>query len=159
VPGEFYFMALGGLGVSLAGFAGLIAALDRRAERFDAVQRWRIRNIVMGGFTVTLLGFGTIALFLATDSVQLTTRISSLLLAGSLALRHVRAITRGPEWPNDRRRLFYATVGWIVIALCVTNVLLASVGFLAVLTLLALNEPMGIFINAVGEVTEHAQEG
>ena len=55
-------------------------------------------------------------------------------------------------------RLFYATVGWIVIALCVANIFFASVGFLAVLTLLALNEPMGIFMNAVGEVTEHAQD-
>jgi hypothetical protein len=40
----------------------------------------------------------------------------------------------------------------------VANILFASVGFLAVLTLLALNEPMGIFMNAVGEVTEHDQD-
>lgn len=29
MPGEFYFIAFGGLGVSFAGFAGLISALDR----------------------------------------------------------------------------------------------------------------------------------
>lgn len=103
-------MALGGLGVSLAGFAGLIAALDRRAE-FDAIQRWRLSNIVIGGFTVTLFGFGTIAVFLITDDVQLTARVSSLFLGVALSMRHIGAIRPGAAWPSEQRRLFYATVG------------------------------------------------
>jgi hypothetical protein len=153
MPGEAFFVTLGGLGVSLAGFAGLIAALDRRWQSDDPIQRWRIRNIVTGGFTVTMIGLGVIALHLATGSVQLTSRVSSLLLAGTLALRHVPAVRRGPEWPEERRRVFYATVGWVVIALSASNIVMGSAGFLAILLFLTLNEPIGIFINAVEDVT------
>jgi hypothetical protein len=46
MPGEFYFMAMGGLGVSLAGFAGLIAALTPEQSKDSAVARWRIGHIV-----------------------------------------------------------------------------------------------------------------
>jgi hypothetical protein len=45
VPGEFYFMAIGGLGVTLAGFAWLIAALEgRQGERRSPITAWRIRK-------------------------------------------------------------------------------------------------------------------
>ena len=68
MTGEFYFMALGGLGVSLAGFAGLISALDRRPEGHTPIARWRIRNIVVGGFAATFIGFGIIAMSTATTN-------------------------------------------------------------------------------------------
>jgi len=56
-------MALAGLGVSLAGFAGLISALDRRPAASSVVAAWRIRNIVIRGFMVTFAGFATVALY------------------------------------------------------------------------------------------------
>jgi hypothetical protein len=53
-------MAMGGLGISLAGFAGLIATLDRRALSGNPIAAWRIRNIVLRGSLVTIIGFGTV---------------------------------------------------------------------------------------------------
>ena len=47
MPGEFYFMAMGGLGVSLAGFAGLIAALTPKKAAASPVTKWRITQIVV----------------------------------------------------------------------------------------------------------------
>src|SRR4029077_15770764 len=80
MPGESYFMAFGGLGVSLAGFAGLISALDRRPAAHSALVAWRIRNIVFLGFSLTFVGFGTVALYAVTGAdLPLTVRIASLL--------------------------------------------------------------------------------
>lgn len=45
-----------------------------------------------------------------------------------------------------------------MVALCIANTLLASIGFLALLALLALNEPIGIFVNAVQDVTKSQEE-
>lgn len=58
MPGEFFFMALGGLGVSLAGFVGIITALDRSGDARSVIAMWRLRNIVWAGFTLTIIGFG-----------------------------------------------------------------------------------------------------
>jgi hypothetical protein len=61
VPDEFYYMAIAGLGVSLAGFGGIIAALDRRPAAQSPIAAWRIRNIAFTGFTLTFAGFSTVA--------------------------------------------------------------------------------------------------
>ena len=39
MPGEFFFMSMGGLGMSLAGFGGLIAALTPKKEAASPVAR------------------------------------------------------------------------------------------------------------------------
>ena len=75
-------MALGGLGVSLAGFAGLISALDRRPAAQSAVVASRIRTIVFLGFTLTFAAFGTIALYTVTGAdLTMTVRVATLILA------------------------------------------------------------------------------
>jgi hypothetical protein len=79
VPGEFFFMATAGLGVSLAGFTGLIAAVDPNTESRPAVAAWRLENVVQFGFMLTVLGFGAIAFYAITEDPNFTTRISVLL--------------------------------------------------------------------------------
>jgi len=47
VPGEFFFLTFGGLGLSLIGFTGLIYALDSRGSLHEnAIALWRVRSIV-----------------------------------------------------------------------------------------------------------------
>jgi len=150
MPGEFFFMAIAGLGVSLAGFAGLIAALDPRQG--SAVRQWRIRNIVMRGFWLTFMGFGTIATHTVTDDVELTVRIVSAVAALVLFARFLKEIRPGPAWP-DRRGLVRASVmAMIVVGLLVANTVVASVGFLQLLMLLELTDPASIFLFTVRDL-------
>lgn len=53
-----FFLAMGGLGVSLAGFAGLCSALHAPGvEANPAVYSWRVRTIVMSSFQLAFIGF------------------------------------------------------------------------------------------------------
>src|SRR4029078_10477980 len=89
MPGESYFLSFGGLGLSLAGFAGLIAALNPASEATRAVIAYRIRTIVILGFSLTFVGFGTVALYAVTNAdLSATVRIATLLM--------LLACVRGP---------------------------------------------------------------
>ena len=147
-------MAFGGLGVSLAGFAGLISALDRRPAANSALVAWRIRNIVFLGFSLTFLGFGTVALYTITGAdLTLTVRLASL-LAVLPGLRSLVFETRpGPAWPNERQRKSTIGVLSLLLALTLGNVAVANVGYLQVLMLTILITPAAIFYNTISDAT------
>jgi hypothetical protein len=150
---EFFFMAIGGLGLSIAGFAGLIAALTPDQQRDSAAARWRISHIVVWGLHLTFLGFGIVAIFALVNDTSTTARLASGLAAFLLAEREWRSTRPGPAWPNDRgRRLVVglATSGVVFIA---ANVVLGSVGYLHVIMLVMLLPPAMIFVSAVRDST------
>lgn len=146
-------MALAGLGVSLAGFAGLIVALDRSPDAHSPVARWRIRNIVIGGFTITFVGFATVALYQVTDQdLDLTVRLASLLLAVANVLP-IRAEARpGPAWPSERGRYMAIASTLGLVAMNLFNVWYAGLGLLQLLFLFQLAGPASIFFNTVRDV-------
>jgi len=149
MPGEFYFMAMAGLGVSLAGFAGLISALGRSPASHSAVAAYRITGIVFLGFSLTFIGFGTVALYAVTgQDITLTVRLASLLVC----LPHlwgIRAARPGPHWPNETERRIQIGVLSVLILATLANVVVASVGYLEVLLLFILFGPVSIFYNTV----------
>ncbi|HSM17560.1 MAG TPA: hypothetical protein VK845_11270 [Gemmatimonadales bacterium] len=153
VDGEFYFMALGGLGVSLAGFAGLIAALDRAPGQRTPVAKWRIRNIVIIGFSVTVIGFSTVALYTATRSnLELTVRLASVgFVLGGLWWLWFES-RPGPAWATERSR---RTGQAFTVALMVTalgNVVYGGLGLLQFLLLWQLVNAASIFVNTVRDL-------
>jgi hypothetical protein len=155
MPGEFYFMGLAGLGVTLAGFAGLIAALDRRPMARSPVTIWRIRNIVLGGFTITLVGFGTVALYTLTrEDLQLTCRLSSLLLVAVNLVPIWFESRPGPAWPTERGRRFAIGSSLVVVAADLGNVVVGGLGYLQILFLVQLLGPLSIFFNTVRDATK-----
>lgn len=142
-------MAVGGLGVTLAGFAGLIAALQGPE---GPVAAWRIRNVVYLGSTVTLTGFGTVALYTLTQDVALTVRVASIVMLAAVAARWGEH-RPGAAWPDEgQRRGFIFTQLLFAIAVAV-NIVLANVGYLQILLLLMLSAPLGIFARSVRDVT------
>ena len=152
MPGEFFFMALGGLGVSLAGFAGLIAAFGRGKGAPDPVQAWRIANIVIGGAVLTLTGFGAIAIYLLVDDPTLTVRIASGLLTLFTLLRGFSLLGAGPAWEGYERRRRLYTIGFVLITTATAiNVSVGSVGLLGMLMVFNLFDVFGIFMNAVAD--------
>jgi hypothetical protein len=151
VTGEFYFMALGGLGLSLAGFAGIISAVDRDAH--TAVSAWRIRNIVIGGFALMLAGPATVALYYATGgNSDLTIRVASVLLALVNLRSVVREHRKGPEWPSEQGRRISLGISAAVMAAELGNAVVGSLGLLQFLFLIHLAGSASIFVNSVREV-------
>jgi hypothetical protein len=153
MPAEGFFLAIGGLGVSLAGFAALIGALDRRDPDRGAIFGWRIRNIVISGFSVTFAGIGVPAVFTVTGDVGLTVRLLTLVLV-TLRVVHVwQEFRPGPAWPDDRQRRFFTAAEALGIAVTLGNVVVGSVGYLQLMLLMALLTPVGIFLNAIRQIT------
>ena len=144
-------MAMGGLGVSLAGFAGLISALDRSPTAHSAIAAYRIRGIVVLGFALTFIAFATVAFYTVTENVELTVRLATFLIA----FMHVRGLLgtrRGPVWQNEGERRAQIAILVLLIAVTLGNVVVASVGYLELLMLLLLGGPVSIFYNTVRDV-------
>lgn len=156
MPGEFFFMAIGGLGVSLAGFAGIIAALDKGPS--SPVSVWRIRQIVEGGFILAFGGFLTIALYTVTgESLSSTVRLTSLFGAVVNGVHVGLAQRPGPAWPNERGRRMAMAASWTVIGVTAFNVIAGRLGLLQILFIAQLGDPASIFINAVRDIARGDQ--
>ena len=157
MQGEFFFMGIAALGVSLAGFAGIIAALDRSPER-SAISQWRIRNIVVEGLGITFAGFGTVAVYSVTgDDLELTIRIVCLYF---VVFRLVRIVTQGkpgPAWPDESWRKIAIAGDLFNVALLVVIAVFARLGLFQLLFLLQLYSPASIFIRTVQDLTKEPQ--
>ena len=150
-------MAIAGLGVSLAGFAGLISALDRSPDAHSPVAAWRIRNIVIGGFALTFAGFVTVALYRVTASdLTLTIRLASLVLAVANVLPMRSESRAGPAWPSERGRYLAIAATLLLVAVDLGNVWVGSLGYLQLLFLFQLIGPASIFFNTIRDVARGA---
>lgn len=153
MPGEFFFMAIGGLGVSLAGFAGLVAALTPENLINSPVTKWRIGRIVVWGLQLTFLSFGVIAIHAGVQEASDTARLASLGGAVLLATREWKATRPGPEWGGDKsRRIRFMWLGIISVTAVLGNVLIGSVFYLHLIILYMLLAPTLVFVSAIRDV-------
>lgn len=151
MPGEFYFMALAGLGMSLAGFAGLIATLGNRQAGWEVVG-WRIQNIVVGGLIITFSGFGVVAIYGVTEGdLALTLRLSSLLIASAHAAHVWFAVRPASPWVRGSRLSAIIPGGIVVLAL-LANGVVADLGLLQILMLAMVVAPASIFVTTIRDV-------
>lgn len=151
MPGEFFFMSMGGLGMSLAGFGGLIAALTPRKETASPVARWRITHIVTWGLQLTIVGFGVIVIQSIVEDAAMTARITS----GAVVVIHLlrfKSNRPGAAFRNEaeRKRSVGITVG--VILVVAPNMILGSVGYLHAIMLIMFAGPASIFSTGVREI-------
>ena len=149
MPGEAFFMAFGGLGVTLAGFAGLISALDRSPGARSPIAAYRVRNIVVLGFWLTFTGLGTVAIHGATGDQALAVQIGTAFLS----IRFVRGLVSdarpGPAWPDEHERRLGVVLLVLMFAACLPNLVVASPGYLQLLMLMGLFGPVTIFYNTI----------
>jgi uncharacterized membrane protein len=144
-----------GLGVSLAGFAGLIHALDRSGSAENPVTKCRIRNIVNGGFGINLAGLLVWPVFRVTEDVELTVGIVSGFMLVGLLRQSYTDYQPGPAWPSESQRRRTLAVNGVIIALMGLNLFITSVGFLEFLFVLAVLAPIGTFTRAVSGLHDH----
>ena len=162
MPGQAFLFATAGLGVTIAGFAGLITALDTGTNRHKAVQAYRVRNIVLDGFGLTLASLGAIAVYAFTDgNVAAAVRFATLLLI----LTWVRVISpaniSGPAWDGfDRRTLLGVVIPVVsLIVIAAVSLVPASAGFLQVLIVMSLGGPFTVFYRTVRDTYSEDLEG
>lgn len=149
-------MAMGGLGLSLAGFAGLLAAFHRGGERQPEIYRWRMSVIVLGSLFVLFLGFGVVPIYGLVDDVDAAVRITTALAVLLHVVGQIRFGGPGPAWPDEqRRRIVRAAVfaQWAIVSL---NLVFASITFLQFIFLWLLFSPISVFYNAVRDVAAAA---
>lgn len=152
MPEASYFMAFGGLGLSLAGYASIISAL--RPQGNDAIHAYRIRNIVLLGFSLTFVGFGTVAVYSVTGANPAATARFGTLIVAVPFIRGLLVDTRpGPAWPVDRERRVAVATALAMLVLTLGNLVAGSVGYLQLLMLLLLIGPVSIFYNTIRDAT------
>lgn len=69
----FFFLSVAGLGMSVAGLAGLVSAF-RRGDQCARVELWRVRNIARLSFLVVFLA---VIVFRSTHSLVMRERRSA----------------------------------------------------------------------------------
>ena len=155
MPGEFFFMSMGALGMSLAGFAGAIGALTPRKMAASAVTKWRITQIVVWGLQLTVIGFGVVAVYSIVEDASATARIASG-AAAFIHLLRLRSIRPGPAWPNETERRNNLWGTWALAVVMAVNLILGSVGYLHAIMLLLFLGPASIFATGVKEIFDDA---
>jgi hypothetical protein len=152
MEGQFFLTAIGGLAVSLAGFAGLIAAFRLRAD-WDPVNLWRVKTIVGDAFITAFAALALIPIFSITADLPTTVRIGSGVFIVAVSIELLRNRRFDPEvWVSAvSHRIFIATnVGFALLQ--VANLWLASLGILQLSFLIFLSSPAAIFGNFVREL-------
>jgi hypothetical protein len=154
VPNESYFLAFGGLGLTLAGFAGLIATLTPQNPSTSLVTSYRVRTIVFLGLSLTFVGFGTVAVYGVTAAdVMTTARIGTLLMMIPF-LRGLLVDSRPSlVWTDKRERRITVAIQLALMAAALANLVFASLAYLELLMLLGLIGPVTIFYNTIRDAT------
>lgn len=149
MPGEFFFLTFGGLGISLAGFAGLIFVLDPNPVTDNATSRWRIRHIALSGLMIATAGLLVFPTYFLTDSVPLTVRLISAFGLFALAISARRDLRPGPAWPDERRRRVNMGLALVAAAFWVACAVTGSVGLLMLTFVAWISAPLGTFANSI----------
>lgn len=114
------------VGIGIAGFSGIVAAISLRSEEeWSAVERIRLSSLLGSSFASVLLAFLPFVLLSTGMPIILTWQISSaalgLVLAVVLLIRLGQFKKAGPQMPGAERATFIC-VGVGLVALQIVNV-------------------------------------
>lgn len=148
MTGQPLLLTIAGLSLSVAGFAGLMTAF-RRGEAWTATDIWRLRAIVRLSFINMFLALVPAALFLVVPSDEFALGAGSLPVASIYALE-----TLGVLRESARSRLARWVVGYLAMdavlgVAMLANVVVASSGLLAIVLLIRLAHPAGLFTETI----------
>jgi hypothetical protein len=143
-----FFLSIAALSASLAGLAGLVAAL-RRGEGLSTNDRFRLHEIVEFSFANIIIAISVIPLTSLTGSVETAVRIGGVaafayLVVNTLLLgRRARrmAIQLKQEWV-----VFVALLDLAALVLAGATVVTGSVGSFQALLVVLLSRPMIAFL-------------
>jgi len=142
----FFFLSIAGLGMSVAGLAGLVSAFRRGEDAWDRVELWRLRAIARLSFTCVFLALISFPIFALLGEQATSIRLTSAAIAGLYVIEIILARRDRLNWPRR---------AWMVGALLpdgafglfnIVNIALGLTGLLEVALLLRLVHPVNIFL-------------
>jgi hypothetical protein len=148
MPGQPFLLTVAGLSLSVAGFAGLMAAF-RRDATWTPTDLWRLRGIVRLSFLCMFLALFPVPLFALVQDETLAVATSSLIVASvyaweALGVLRERAAS-GPATWMTAYLVMDAVLGGVQLA----NVVLVLPGLLMLGLLIRLAHPVGLFVEAI----------
>jgi hypothetical protein len=126
IPEAPFLFSIAGLSASLAGLAGLVAAL-RRSDGVHGEDLFRLREIVEFSFANVLLAVGVVPVALAVGSTSDAVRAAGLVAVGYLVLTTLVLIRR-------QRRAGIASALWWYIPAAVIDLAIIAAGLIAFTT-------------------------
>jgi hypothetical protein len=148
VTGQPLLLTIAGLSLSVAGFAGLMTAF-RRGEGWSATDIWRMRGIVRLSFINMFLALVPAALFLVVPTDQFALGAGSLPVASVYALEALGVMRERARSGLARWIVGYLAMDAVLGVAMLANVVLASSGSLAIVLLIRLAHPVGLFTEAI----------
>jgi hypothetical protein len=155
VTDQFYFLTLAGLGLSVAGFAGLVTAL-RGDGRWSRVDLWRLRNIIGTSLMFVFVALLPTPIFRAVGDERLTISIMSAVVALIFTNGVIRGFHEDREWPGYARQAAVILVPQV--ALMLFNVFLGSIALLMFGLLSVLLYPVQLFIRVIRDFQPPTKE-
>ncbi len=160
MPGQFFFTAIAGLSLSIAGFASLIAWLREDQRNWDPINLWRVKAIVREALTLVFLALVLIPIFSLTEDIDTTTRLGAV--GFILSKLYEMVVNRVPDpavWTSRFAWTVYMISRAAHVILHIVNLWVASLGILQLGALLALMSGAGIFANFVREMGRPSDPG
>jgi hypothetical protein len=160
MPGQFFFTAVAGLSLSIAGFASLIAWLREDPQSWDPINLWRVKAIVREALALVFLALVLIPIFTLSEDIRTTIRFGAAGFILSVAFEML--VNREPDpaiWKPRVSWTMYMLFSVACIVFHLVNLWVASLGLLQLGALVALISPAGIFSNFVSEMGRNTSLG
>jgi hypothetical protein len=145
VRDQFFFLSVAGLGMSVAGFAGLVSAF-RRGEAWDRVELWRLRSIARLSFLVVFLGLAVFPVYTFLGDEAATIRSMSAAIVGLYVIEIVLARRDTVNWPTRTWLVSSLLADGVFAAINAVNVVVGLTALLEVGLLLRLVHPVNLFL-------------
>jgi hypothetical protein len=148
LTGQPLLLTIAGLSLSVAGFAGLMTAF-RRGETWTATDIWRLRGIVRLSFINMFLGLVPAALFLVIPSDQFALGAGSIPVAAAYAHEGLGVLRERARSGLAPWMIGYLALDVLLGVTMLANVIAASSGLLAIVLLVRLAHPVGLFTETI----------
>jgi len=145
VKDAFFFLSLAGLGMSVAGLAGLVSAF-RRGDQWARVELWRLRNIARLSFLVVFLAVIIFPIYSFVGDEGTAIRIASGTIAAVHVIEIVLARRDRSNWPGRSWLVRSLVPDGAFAVINGLNVFFGLTGLLEVGLLLRLMHPVNLFL-------------
>jgi len=145
VRDAFFFLSIAGLGVSVAGFSGLVTAFRRREEGWTRAELWRVRAIPRLSFVLVFLALLPFPLYALTGDEALVIRLVSGMVVVAYLSDIVAPRFDMANWPG-RSWLANAAADSALALVPLVNIFAAQTGLLELALLLRLVHPVSLFL-------------
>lgn len=148
LTGQFFFLTLAGLALSMAGFAGLVGAF-RQGDTWTKTTVWRLRNIVRLAFIAMFLCLAPVVLYTLSGDEAFAIRATALACVGAALYEIASVVRERAQWSSRGWIPIYVTITTAELILHGYNVAAGSVGVLMIQLVVRIEHPAHLFYRVI----------